>query len=320
MIICVGTGRDGTLSIAEMFQDVFDRAGRGQRVMHEYQAREFYEAFCNYRETSESRYLAEIRQMIAECSYDCIVGNGYAPVLPLFAEHWGRGATLVHIRRTDRNACIASLEKNAVLFPRAYRYYAASGDAETKRMAAFHFDEMSEAEWSRCALREKLAWYYDKTHALISSHHGAFAQCCEITTESINRDATRQLIARLATGDDTNLPPPTWLNAYGFDIAALPADRRAKMQWLIGRMDIGKMAHDEVYAIGYFLEKFVAWTGYQIDGSIAHISRDDVRSTAEMHAILDIAHRVVSDRLKDIEALRSAVDKPQRGIRRQDRQ
>jgi len=33
-IICVGTGRDGTLSTADMIQSIFDRTD-GRRVMHE---------------------------------------------------------------------------------------------------------------------------------------------------------------------------------------------------------------------------------------------------------------------------------------------
>jgi hypothetical protein len=278
-ILCVGTGRDGTNSIADMFQCAFDYAGSGQRVMHEYQGREIYHAFCNYRETRDLAYLNEIRHMIDECAYDCIVGNGYAPVLRLFAERWG-GATLVHIRRVNRAGCIDSIKKNSIFFPLAYRYYSSSTQTLTKRMAAFHFDEMMEDEWNRLSVDEKFTWYYDKTHSLILSYKSVFADYCEITTESISDEATRRLIGRLATGSDNVLPPAKWLNAYQIDITKLPLDRSDKMQWLFGLMDLNQMAYDEVYGIKYLLEKFVAWTWYQIDGSIEQRSPNDVR-TAE---------------------------------------
>ena len=53
------------------------------------------------------------------------------------------------------------------LFPAAYRYYSSAPDATVKRMAAFHFDEMSPDTWSHLTIADKLGWYYDKTPALI---------------------------------------------------------------------------------------------------------------------------------------------------------
>src|SRR6185437_10655631 len=79
-IVCVGTGRDGTQSLNHMMQHLFDESGGGE-AMHEYCCRELYQAFCDYRETGDSEHLAAVRRMIADCPYDCIVGNGYAAVL-----------------------------------------------------------------------------------------------------------------------------------------------------------------------------------------------------------------------------------------------
>ena len=101
--------------------------------------------------------------MVADCPYDSIVGNGYAAILPLFAEHYGRDLKVVHLYRDDREACIESLITNCELFPTAYRYYSSSPEAEVKRMAAFHFGDMSRAVWDRLPLREKFGWYYDKS-------------------------------------------------------------------------------------------------------------------------------------------------------------
>jgi hypothetical protein len=304
-LICVGAGRDGTLSVAEMIQYLFDRVGRGQRVMHEYKARELYQAFCNFRETNDNFHLDEIRSTIDDCPYDCIVGNGYAAILPQFAERCGKTATLLHLRRADRASAIASLKTNCELFPQAYRYYSKSSQAVVKRIAAFHFGEMTPEQWDRLSLEQKFAWYYDKTHALIASHQRLFAASVEVTTETINDEATRRFIAYAALGQDGILPPATWLNSHRLDIARLPTDRHLKMQWLIGRLNMQQLAYEDTYGLDYFLEKFIAWTGYQITGAIKEISPHDARTSDELKASLDTADRIVRNRLKDIEALRA---------------
>jgi hypothetical protein len=276
--------------------------------MHEYQAREFYHAFSNLQETKEPRFLDEIRAMIDECPYDCIVGNGYAAVLPQFAERWGNSATLVHIQRADRIAAIDSLRVNCENFPRAYGYYSPSKQATTKRMAAFHFDEMALPQWNKLTLVEKLSWYYDKTHALVASYRDRFAESFAIATESINEEQTRRLIARLAVGCDAMLPAPVHLNAHRIDVTKFAAEHRDKIQWLFGRLDLQRLVNDDTFAIEYFLEKFVAWTGYQITGAIKDISPYDVRNEDELYAALDFAERVVSGRLEDIKSLRHMLE------------
>ena len=42
--------------------------------------------------------------------------------------------------------------------------------------------------------------------------------------------------------------------------------------------NLGLYWGDDAYAIEYFLEKFVGWTGYQITGAIKEISPHDVRT------------------------------------------
>jgi hypothetical protein len=110
-LICVGTGRCGTKSITHMIEWLFRQAGDGRTVMHEYCTREFHQAFCDFAESADTQHLAEIRRLIDECPYDCIVGNGYATILPLFAERFGHEVKIVHVRRADRDACIKDLVK-----------------------------------------------------------------------------------------------------------------------------------------------------------------------------------------------------------------
>ena len=104
--------------------------------------------FRDFQRGSEGSYEDALKGMIDQCAYDCIVGNGYAAILPLFAERYGRGLKVVHIRRDDRAAYVV-WSRTVSCFPMACRYYSQSTDATVKRMAAFHFGEMSREEWDR---------------------------------------------------------------------------------------------------------------------------------------------------------------------------
>ena len=261
-ILCIGTGRDGTQSLCNMVQHIF--TGSDRKVIHEYCCREFYQAFCDFSETGDNRYDDALKRMVDECTYDCVVGNGYAAILPLFAERYGRGLKILHVRREDRDACVASLVKNSELFPMAYGYYSNSTDATVKRMAAFHFGEMSREQWDRLPIEEKFGWYYDKTHALISKHLDLFDEHIEITTESLDDDATRRAIAKFVCHQrrqpDATTEGPSQCLCHRRSRPFLAAQRQ-KMHWLMGRLNIEELASDDVYAIDYFLDKFVAWSG-----------------------------------------------------------
>ena len=205
-VLCVGTGRDGTQSLNHMIQRVFSETGDRQ-TMHEYCCREIYQEFCDFIETGDRGHADALQRMVADCPYDSIVGNGYAAILPLFAERYGRGLKLVHLYRDDREACIESLITNCELFPTAYRYYSSSPEAKIKRMAAFHFGDMSRDVWDLLPVREKFGWYYDKTHALVRQHLALFDHHIEIATESLNDEATRRAIADFVDGGEAQPPP-----------------------------------------------------------------------------------------------------------------
>jgi hypothetical protein len=300
--IFVGTGRDGTMSLNHMVERVFAASGGG-RTMHEYCCREFYQAFCDYRETGAAVHWANLQRMVSECPYDAIVGNGYAAVLPLFAERYGRGLKLVHLRRADRAACIASLAKNCALFPTAYGYYSSSAEATVKRMTAFHFGEMTHAAWDRLPVEEKFGWYYDKTHALIADAKALFDDYTEIETETLDSAATRRVLANLVAGPSAALPPKSHLNAAMIDISAFPKEHQFKMNWLLGRLNIDEMAQDDLYAIDYFLEKFIAWTGYQITNA-PQLGPVTAASADKIAIDLDRVLEIVGRRLNEFRSLR----------------
>ena len=299
-ILCVGTGRDGTQSLNHMIQRVFGETGDRESV-HEYCCREIYQAFCDFTETGDDKYVDALRRMVADCPYESIVGNGYAAILPLFAEHYGRGLKVVHLYR-DRDACIESLITNCELFPTAYRYYSSSPEAEVKRMAAFHFGDMTQDVWDLLPIREMFGWYYDKTHALVRQHLALFDSHIEIATESLNDEATRRAIADFVDGGEAAPPPRTHLNASVIDISSFPKQHQLKMNWLMGRLNTEEVAKDDVYALNYFLDKFVAWTGYQITDA-PQLGGTPAASAPEIAADLERAGRIMNERLREIDAL-----------------
>lgn len=303
--LCVGTGRDGTHSLTYMIQELFDRAGGTQKVAHEYKAREFYQAFCEYKETNDVRFLAEIRRFIQECPYECIVGNGYAAVLPFFVDVYGKKLKLVHLRRHDRDSCIRSCIANAEFFPTAYGNYSTDPRAVSKRMAAFHFGEMTQEDWSRLAVTERFGWYYDKTHALVDEHRHLFVDCLDIATEQLSHAPTREAIASFILNRPDLPIGPVHINSHAY-LKNLPPNRRLKIQWLLNRLNLHRVADDEVYAIDYFLEQFIAWTGYQIHRT-PQIENSDYRGIDELAKILDRAEDILRIRLQDIERLRNSL-------------
>jgi hypothetical protein len=299
-LLCVGTGRDGTQSLNHMIQHVYAGSGDRQSV-HEYCCREIYQAFCGLRETGDGAAADALDRMIADCPYDSIVGNGYAAVLPLFAKRYGRGLKVVHLYR-DRHACIESLVTNCELFPTAYRYYSPRPEAEVKRMAAFHFGDMPRASWDRLPIREKFSWYYDKTHALVRQHLALFDSHIEIATESLDDEATRRAIADFVEGGAAAPPPRTRLNASAIDISSFPQQHQIKMNWLLGRLNLGELANDDVYALNYFLDQFVTWTGYQITDA-PQLGGAAPASAPQIARDLERVGKILNDRLRDIDAL-----------------
>lgn len=69
------------------------------------------------------------------------------------------------------------------------------------------------------------------------------------------------------------------------------------------RLNIEELANDEVYALDYFLDKFVAWSGYQI----ASGAQAGAAPPEKIAADLECAAKAISDRLRDIDALHQLI-------------
>ncbi|MGJ4947439.1 hypothetical protein [Bradyrhizobium sp. HKCCYLS20291] len=295
-VLCVGTGRDGTTSLARMMQDAFDHQDNGDRAVHEWGSSELNELFCQLQETNDRGIENQIRRIILDCPHACVVGNGYAAVLPIIAELVGDQITLVHLRRRDRAACIASLAENAVLAPENHVYYADSPNARRKRPTAFHFAEMSKQQWMELSLTDKFGWYYDKTHSLIENYTSLFPNTLAVDMEDLAADSVRAALARAA--GSTEAPRAFHVNRF-VDLRHVPPDRRSFVQRLLGQLDFHKLGHDDLYGVREILNELIY--------HLAHFPDQAPGALDELRWTLSETHRLLNQRLDDVRELMERV-------------
>lgn len=301
-VLCVGTGRDGTTSLTRMMQEVFDTQGGGDVAVHEWASSELNELFCQLKETGDRSFEDQIRQTILNCPNACVVGNGYAAVLPIIAGLLGDQVTLVHLRRRDRAACIASLAENAELSPQNHFYYADSPAARRKRPTAFHFGEMSREQWTDLSRADRFGWYYDKTHSLIEKHKSLFQNTLTVDTEDLSADSVRAALAHAA--GSTATPRAFHVNRF-VDLRHVPADRRSFVQRLLGQLDVQKLAHDDLYGLRQVLNEMIYHLSHFPDEAPGAL--DELRWTLrEVHGLLDSR---ISDVRELIERVGAAPEK-----------
>jgi len=298
-ILCVGTGRDGTTSLSRIMQDVFDNQETGETAKHEWASSELNVLFCNWMETKDPAFEHQIREWIMHCPHACVTGNGYAAVLPIIAEVLGDQVTLVHLRRRDRAACIASLVENAELSPQNHFYYAESPVAKSKRPTAFHFGEMTRDQWSELSLHEKFSWYYDKTHTLIERHKPLFANTLSIDTEDLSDESVRAALAHAAGSEET--PRAFHVNRF-VDLRHVPPARHSFVQRLLGQLDVQKLASDDLYGVRSVLNEFIY--------HMSHFPDQAPGALDELRWTLGEGHRTLNYRLNDLKELMERVGMP----------
>ena len=295
-VLCVGTGRDGTMSVNGMVQALFDAEGQGRQCFHEYGARAFYQAYCSWRESGEERYLDEIDALIRDCPYDAIVGNGYAPILHLLEGRLPPSVRIIHLRRRSMPDCVASLVKDAQLFPQAYRYYTSDSAEHSKRIAAFHYGEATRAQWNSAPLEIRFDWYYRKTHALIDAAKGRFVASLDLATEDLDRLESRRALTDFVVGGSAAAPSPVRINGHvHLSTDQVAEEYRLRVQWLFGHLNIHDVLADDAHLVRYAIDRYVTWTGYQMTGEIRQISPADVRSPHEIMAHLRAVRRALRD-------------------------
>lgn len=302
--LVVGTGRDGTVSLTRLINDIFRSNGIPGEAVHEYLARDCYNNYCLFQETGERAHLDRLQELIRNCPHAAIVGNGYAPVLDLFREAFPNVA-LIHLKRHDRDAVIRSHAKNSKLFPETYLYYGAITGI-MRRVAAFHEGEMSREEWDALTLSQKFGWFYDYTHQAVEFAAPQFLRHDVIHTENLSDQSTLCRLAAFITGRQVLAPEPVHLNRHAYlTVDDFTDSARPLAQWLFGNLSAQAAARDAVYLSEYFTNKYIALIGYQISGFIREVAPAFEASRDEIHDSLCHFERLVRQRLKEVEMLKA---------------
>ena len=169
----MGAGRDGTVTVAAQINEILRSAGSDGECIHEMHSRDLYELQCDLVEQPERNDTREkIRETIADFPGIAASGNGYVTSWLIFAELYP-DLKLIHLKRRDKQAFIASQMRNSQLFPDTYVYYSTDVGV-MRRTTAFHTGEATRDQWSALPLAEKFDWFYEYTHRLVVSSYSLF--------------------------------------------------------------------------------------------------------------------------------------------------
>jgi len=307
--LAVGTGRDGTRSLTHITNEIFRLNGISALAAHEFLSVDCYNAYCFFKETGDENYLDELRIKLANCPYEAVIGNGYAPLLGIIRALFPDVA-LIHLRRHDREANIASLARNSRLFPETYIYYGAA-DGIMKRVTSFHENEMSPQAWHSLSLNEKFGWYYDYTHAAIDKEKTNFSRCLNVSTETLSEKTTleklSQYIVRFA---EAKIPEAVHLNRHSYlNVDDFNEDARQYAHWLFHTLSAGQIARDTVYLSEYVTNKYIALAGYQITGFIKEFAPAYAFGSLELSHSLDKFEALLLQKLKETRLLKAELDR-----------
>ena len=217
-LIVAGSGRDGTTTLRGLVRTLARLNGEEWVVPNELYCGHVCNLTSACLETGIAAYRHALRDLLEQVPAHALVGPAYQFALDLLADLHGPRVKLIHLRRRDRDACIASLARIVQLKPAGAVNY--SGVECRKDLAnyfqrptAYHYGEMTRADWQALDLPGKIGWYFDKTHALICEAHSRFAAVLEVATEELDDPATVARIAHFIRPEWTRLCDPIHLNS-----------------------------------------------------------------------------------------------------------
>lgn len=236
IILCVGTGRSGTLTLQRLIEDVFRVNQHPQIVYHERDSRALYRLFRLHCESGDDSHRQQARRLIQGWEPGCaIVGNGYQQYLNDIYEIHGECIRLIVLKR-EREACVRSMLRFfEEIMPDNTLYYTQEQASEGTYdwFTAFHLGEMTPAQWRALSLADKLYWYYDVTYALIHAARSQFDASLDLATESLSeRESLQQLSSFIHP--DGQCPPhlPRHINAGGLAFSHISSLTSAQQQEL----------------------------------------------------------------------------------------
>lgn len=263
-ILCVGTGRDGTVTMTHLINQIFAFEGKGRTCGHEILSRWIYnrlhqlgyEALCSDGETLE---------MIQNCKYPAIAGAGYSVAQDVFLKANPR-CKLIHLKRKNKQAFIESYSKMMSQFPHLVGGYSDIDESQVVShiMTACDFNEISKKEWSGLPASEKISWYYDKTHQLIDAHKHLFSDYKIFYTEDLNDEKSRRELAEyvLDKRPADFIPDAAHLNMNFFQNYQCNPHEKSLLHWWFHDLNPHDILKDDSYLLDFIANKYTALMGY----------------------------------------------------------
>jgi hypothetical protein len=255
--LITGTGRDGTTTLRVLACNLAIANKEEPDALHETNISELYNSWFRYHENDDS---SEIESVLRSWTHRVESSSGHAFWLPVVAKVFGPDIALIHLKR-DRAACVDSLCNNPTTGPEYHGNYVDHfhGPIRTWLPTAFYFGDMTKAEWEAAPLRERIEWYYDKTHELINQHKGLFSRYLEVRTEDLNSQTVISSVRDFINPRWENNAFPVHQNFTGLHkIYDLTVEESRRAELLFNDFNVIRaVKHPDglFYAAGFFMNK-----------------------------------------------------------------
>jgi MoaA/NifB/PqqE/SkfB family radical SAM enzyme len=278
-VLVVGTGRDGSRSVAKMLEQLHNDIGEPVRVLHESESFRTYDGVIDYLRTGKPD---RMKRICRDWRFEVVAGNGFGFVLPALHEIYGPELKVVHLVR-DKAECIRSLHEEALADPLYWTGYLegpeilegrpdtdeAFWELDPVRPTAPLLGEMTAAEWLGLSVEDRLAWYYDKTHEYIAKAAGDLKHYQRIETETLSRPETAaQLSQFVAPGRQVDIAP-LHLNAFIFHLdGAVDKETEAGLHEVFRDLDLLSFLSSEISPLIHYVKSWVDYASNEDENDV----------------------------------------------------
>ena len=269
IIIGLGKGRDGTVSLAKNIENIIQLNQSKYPVHHEKYVKEIYNNLNKY---YKNKKILERKNNLTVKKFkigNIYIGNGYILILDILKKKFGNKLRVINIYRNKKD-WQESFKKNVKFYPTKHGNYSKVSKPEIFRMAAFHFDEVSKKNWNKWSLLKKLSWYYNKNNDLLKKIIISKSNKFSLSNHQLTK---KKFIKKI-----TEFLNPKWkmpenvlkVNVSKIDYKILGAFEKKIVGTFYKNFDYLEAAKNPSYGFEFFLEKIKS--GYKYRNEYIHSS------------------------------------------------
>ena len=273
IFLCIGNGRDGTLSLKENIRNICELNNSNYKVFHEtYAVDVFNNLHKNY--NNNSLFKKQNQKIIDKLNLNEIhVSNGYSFLISDLYLKFKKNLKIIRIKR-NKNQWLTAFKKNIKNYPKKHGNYAKIKNPEIYRMSAWHFNEMKKKEWDAISLNKKLDWYYKKNDEFIRNIKKYIDKknILEIKTENLTKKET---LKKITIFFNSNWKTPLFslkTNVSNLDYSKMAKFDKKILGTFYSSFDYLYAAKNPVFGANYFINK--VFLGYQNRKKYIHSTVD----------------------------------------------